>query len=273
MSMNCMRNRPVKQSSIRKSFEPCTGHNINNPKEYILIAILPSSCIQKHFTGYNNVEPEYRKKTTAEGDIPTNWRQDAVAIFCWIREEVQRKSLVMMVMNWFLTPQGPATVSSLQAAFLVCWQMQSWRQISKTALYRPGHLRQGLFMSSQALWSCLPCFWGNRFSAGWWLSEQILSNLGSSAAGFLCPALLSPSSFSILALAQLCTNIACPKSTSFASTWLCSPRTELDILNVSLGARVCLTIVISPFPFPPLPPSHLLWFPCCLQYPQGVVKT
>lgn len=156
----------------------------------------------------------------------------------------------MMVMNWFLTPQGPATVSSLQAAFLVCWQMQSRRQISKTALYRPGHLRQGLFMSSQALWSCLPCFWGNRFSAGWWLSKQILSNLGSSAAGFLCPALLSPSSFSILALAQLCTNIACPKSTSFASTWLCSSSNRAGYTQCISGSQSVSDNSNIPFPFP-----------------------
>lgn len=47
MARKHIRNGPVAQDSIRKSFEACAGHIINNTKEYILIVILPMSHIIK----------------------------------------------------------------------------------------------------------------------------------------------------------------------------------------------------------------------------------
>lgn len=56
MSMNWMSNGPVKQASMVKSSEPHAGHTVNNLKGNTLIAILPTSLIQKCFTGFNNVK-------------------------------------------------------------------------------------------------------------------------------------------------------------------------------------------------------------------------
>lgn len=84
------------------------------------------------------------------------------------------------------------------------------------------------------------CFWGNGFSMRQSLSKQNLSNLGLSAVEFLCPALLNPSGFTILALAQLHTNTAHPRLHSLP--W-----------GFALGAKKCVTIVISSLPPTPSP--------------------
>lgn len=181
----------------------------------------------------------------------------------------------MIVMNWFLTSQGPATVSSLQAAFLLCWQMQPWRQICKTALYRPGHLRQGLFMSlhqvlyrvaypaSEAMDSAWDSGWANKTC-----QIQAHQKLGffallSSALPVLTPQLWQNST-------QIHLGQTGPHSASwgFPPPWTMNKARYTQYISGTHSGFDKSSI--SPHLFFSF--FHALWFPHCLQYLKGMVK-
>lgn len=78
MARKHTRNGPGTQDSIRKSFEACAAHIINNPKEYLLIVILPTSHINK----MGKIMYSHDKlKSPAQGDTPNSGRQDALPKF------------------------------------------------------------------------------------------------------------------------------------------------------------------------------------------------